>query len=502
MAPVLSRRRLLTLLVGGSTALTSLACGEPSAETVIRKAAARDPALAAAIDRARQAAAGAEARAPRVALGLPEPGARRRMPVAMFSALLGPLQLNHVSNAFAAAEAISQRRYSFLDIPLDPIAATGGQTTVSVFDINHALDAAVGTTTPPELLVYFQAHHAELAANDRLLDLSEFLASDTDFDPDAYWPGLLAAGRHRGTQFALPVAVSPDVALLNVRLAASAEYLPPDPNRETFDRDALLNTALALRGRGTGDADTEVAGLIAYVDPEPRSSGDYVVQPEPTKVLLSALGSLEDRHGAFSPLTSEQAVGAVSFLRELSAVHGLLRTDGFSFTPQFRNLSFGLWLGQLANTSPRFFGFRGVMGSLSRHLESGDLRVYPFPNLGSPANPVEIWAMIAVPSTATDPAAAYQALRALEQGLRGEVVFPAQRAPAEVLRQRMTNLGEADAQVVRDLLEHADVLTLSHAERSVIDNTIAREVLLRGADPAQTLDALALELTQRRSAQA
>ncbi len=496
MASVLSRRRLLTLLAAGSTALTSLACGEPSAETVLREAAARDPALAAAIDRARRAAAGAEARAPRVALGLPEPGERRRMPVAMFSALLGPLQLNHVANAFAAAEANSQRRYSFLDIPLDPI------TQVSVFDINHALDAVVGTAAPAELLVYFQAHHAELAANDRLLDLSEFIASDTDFDPEAYWPGLLTAGRHRGTQLALPVAVSPDIALLNVRLAASAEYPPPDPSRETFDRDALLNTALALRGRGTGDAGTEVAGLIAYVDPEQRSSGDYIVQPEPTKVLLSALGSLEDRHGAFSPLTSELAVGTVGFLRDLSTVHGLLRTDGYSFSPQFRDLSFGLWLGQLANVSPRFFGFSGPLRNLSRYLESGDLRVYPFPNLGSPANPAEIWAMIAIPSTTTDPAAAYQALRALEQGLRGEVAFPAQRVPAEVLRQRMPNLGVADAQVVQDLLEHADVLTLSHAERSLIDNTIAREVLLRGADPAQTLDALALELTRGRSAQA
>ena len=493
MPPVLSRRRLLTLLAAGST---SLACGEPSAETMIRDAAERDPVLAAAIDRARRSAASVEARAPRGALGLPEPGERRRMPVAMFSALLGPLQLNHIANAFAAAEAASQGRYSFQDIPLDPI------TQVSIFDINHALDAVVGTAAPAELLVYFQSHHAELAANDRLLDLSEFIASDTAFDPEAYWPGLLAAGRHRGAQLALPVAVSPDVALLNVRLAASAEYPPPDPSRETFDREAFVNTALALRGRGASDAGAEVAGLIAFVDPEPRSTGDYVVQPEPTKVLLAALGSLEDRHGAFSPLTSEQAIGTVGFLRDLSTVHGLLRTDGFSFTPQFRNLSFGLWLGHLANVSPRYFGFRGVMRNLSRHLETGDLRVYPFPNLGSPANPVEIWAMIAIPASTADPAAAYQALRALGHGLRGEVAFPAQRVPAEALRQRMSNLGEADAQVVHDLLENAGVLTLSHGERSLIDNTIAREILLRGADPAQTLDALALELTRGRSAQA
>ena len=142
------------------------------------------------------------------------------------------------------------------------------------------------------------------------------------------------------------------------------------------------------------------------------------------------------------------------------------------------------------------------MRNLSRHLETGDLRVYPFPNLGSPANPVEIWAMIAIPSSTADPAAAYQALRALGHGLRGEVAFPAQRVPAEALRQRMSNLGEADAQVVHDLLENAGVLTLSHGERSLIDNTIAREILLRGADPAQTLDALALELTRGRSAQA
>ena len=142
MPPVLSRRRLLTLLAAGSTSLASLACGEPSAETMIRDAAERDPVLAAAIDRARRSAASVEARAPRGALGLPEPGERRRMPVAMFSALLGPLQLNHIANAFAAAEAVSQGRYSFQDIPLDPI------TQASIFDINHALDAVVGTAAP------------------------------------------------------------------------------------------------------------------------------------------------------------------------------------------------------------------------------------------------------------------------------------------------------------------------------------------------------------------
>ena len=108
--------------------------------------------------------------------------------------------------------------------------------------------------------------------------------------------------------------------------------------------------------------------------------------------------------------------------------------------------------------------------------------------------------MVAIPSTTTNPAAAYQALRALEHGLRGEVVFPAQRAPPAVLRQRMPNLGDADAQVVQDLLEHAAVPTLSHGERSLINNTIARDVVLHGTDPAQTLDALARELTQRRSA--
>ncbi len=468
-----SRRAFITGLAAGAAALLA-ACGEATPHTdALRRAAAEDPRLAAALERARQAGANVTARAPRTTTAA-APGEHREVRVAMFEASgFGGRMFGQFANAFLAAEAASQKRFDFAE------ASLSFRETFSGWRISQAIDGLQGQN--PELVLYFPTDHQDLVDNDRLVPLTEFVAGDAAFDSGVYWPGVLETAQTDGRQMALPVAVSPQVLLFNTEAAGAVDLLVPEPELRSFDRATFLAAALAMNHSGAAGQSAGRRGFLSTVRPEPRSNGDYVASPSPVMLLTAALGPLKAPDGSFNILETEQAVNAVEFIRELVTTHELTVVGDPSIRSLMRNRRYGMAPAALA-----FAGFRD--------LSHDSIRVYPFPDLGSGRNPAVAWGLLGILKSSKDPSSSYEALRFLEQALSEFSIFPARAVPPATIQQRLPDLSQQDAEVVVNLLNNATYATPSRREVGIIDNGIARDVQLGSVSAKDALRAIVQQL--------
>ncbi|MBM4437413.1 MAG: hypothetical protein FJ029_09300 [Actinobacteria bacterium] len=306
------------------------------------------------------------------------------------------------------------------------------------------------------------------------------MGGDPDFQPDAYWPRLLDVGRSEGQRFGLPIGVVPQVTIINLNAARAAGVEPPPSDARTFTGEVLVEASLALhRLPREGDV-LGSPGLLTSFTPEPNVAGVYELWPAPSLMLPAAIRSIRDSQGTLRPLESQAAVAAVALLRDLVKRYDLMPIRRVDFRSYFREGRWGLHLSSLL-----LEGF-GVLGE--------GHPVYPFPNLGAGRNPAVVWGLLGIPAGSRDPELAYHALRVLERTLADWSIFPSRRVSAEVLRNRLPDIAPADAEMVSALLRNATFDRPSYEESSLINNTIARDVLLGNVEPAEALRRIVTEL--------
>ena len=145
--------------------------------------------------------------------------------------IAGPRLFGLFANGLLDAGRRSEGRYKYDDVPLDFFLTE---------DWSMSRSLAAVEASAPELVAFFEIDLDDLVAHDQLMPLGDFLAADPDFDPGAFWPGVLESGRHDGEQFGLPFAVSPTFTLVNGELAAERDIELPEPTLQDFTAEAFL----------------------------------------------------------------------------------------------------------------------------------------------------------------------------------------------------------------------------------------------------------------------
>ena len=460
----LSRRSALRALAAGPAFLILAACGEEAPEQPTPPAATGRRDLDVALERARTAAASVTERAPEPGPSLPQPGQRRAVPVAVMSLeVAGPRLFGLFTNGLLDAGRRSEGRYKFDDVPLD-------FSLTSDWSMSRSLAAVEASA--PELVVFFDIDLDDLVAHDQLMPLGDFLAADPDFDPGAFWPGVLESGRHDGEQFGLPFAVSPSFALINGELAAARDIDLPEPTLQAFTAEAFLRTAQAFHEPDPPDGGLGTRGILGVVLPEPTASGDYLVFPPVTVALLSALGSFRDSSGGLAPLEGDKAREVLESYVDLIHRHQLLKIGNFDFGPYLQAGTWGIGFGTIA--------FSDIGEFLA------DNRVYPFPAFGSGRNPTHTF-NLGIVKSARDPEVAYDALRHLYSAIAPDSTLPPFRVDAAAIRKLMPELNGDDENVLLHLLENAAFDGSSRSESEALRDTIVRDVFLGDTDPAEGL---------------
>ena len=157
-------------------------------------------------------------------------GERREVPVAVMSLeVAGPRIFALFANGLLEAGRQSEGRYKYSDVPLDFFVTE---------DWSMSRTLAAVEASAPELVAYFDIDLEDLVAHDQLTPLGDFLAADPDFDPGAFWPGVLESGRHDGEQFGPAVyRLSPSFALVKANWRPSGTLnCPSQPCRPSPPR--------------------------------------------------------------------------------------------------------------------------------------------------------------------------------------------------------------------------------------------------------------------------
>ena len=462
--PSVARRSVLRLLGSGTVGAIVAACGESSPEPTTPTPSTGRADLDAALQRARTVAATITESAPQRGPSLPQPGEQRTVPVAVLPLEdAGPRIFGLFTNGLLEAARQSESRYKYEDVPLDIFGSRAGS-------MSEALAATAASA--PELVVFFDGDLDDLVAHDDLAPLDDLLASDRDFDPDAFWPGALEQGRHDDVQFGLPFAVSPAFTLMNGELAAERDIELPDPTLQAFTAEAYLETAQAFHEPDPPDVGTGTQGILGAVLPEPTARGEYFVNPPVTIALLSALGSLRDSTGGFTPLQSDKAREVLDFYRDLAHRHQLIPIGNLDYGRYVRAGKWGMGFGTVAFSDIGEF--------------RADNRVYPFPGFGSGRNPTFTF-LLGVVRSIKQPEVAYDALRRLYAVIAPDSTLPPVRVDAPAVRRLMPELRGDDENVIVHLLENAVYTDLSRSEIGVLRNTLVRDVLIGNTSAADGL---------------
>ena len=462
--PAVARRNILRLLGTGTAGLVAAACGEAVPEHTTQPPSTGRSDLDAALQRARTAAASVTERLPDRSPSLPQPGEQREIPVGVMPLeIAGGRIFALFANGLLNAGRQSEGRYKFSDVPLDFFATVD-------WSMSSALAAAEASA--PELVVYFDSDLDDLVTHDQLTPLSDFLADDPDFDPGAFWPGVLDSGRHDGEQFGLPFAVSPAFTLINGELAAKRNIELPEPTLQAFTAEAFLRTAQAFHEPDPPNGGLGIRGILGGVLSEPTSLGDYIVLPPLRAALLSALGRFRDPGGGLTPLQSDKAREVLEFYSELIHQHRLLKIGDFDFGPYLQTGTWGIGFGHIAFSDIGEF--------------RADNRVYPFPAFGSGRNPTSTF-LLGIVKSAEGPEVSYDALRRLYSAIAPVSTLPPLRVDAAAVRELMPELNGDDENVLVHLLENAVFFDSSRSEINVISNTLARDVLLGDTDLGEGL---------------
>ena len=467
-----------TALVAGAAALgsaTLAACGESSNDPLPPKDLSDR--LTRDLEKARAASRTSVERRPQRRGAAPQPNALQPVTVATLPrADLGwwgnSQFFGHLVNAMATARERSDRRYTYKDASLGFPGGMSGPRTSSAFSFSSALDAVAAAV--PELVLYLQIDHADLVANEKLLNLDPYLVSDKTFDPTGFWPNLLDLGQHKGVQYGVPVAASPSVLLFNRELAAELNIEPPDPDPLNFNVDVFLKLVGDLHIADPPTGGLGSLGMLSIFSPEPNSNGDYAASPAPLNFLLSATGDLRGALDDFAPLLSDPAVETARLLKAWVQDHQFAITDNRSIWPYFQQQRIGLFETYLA------------FAPLERFASSfGSIDIYPFPALGSAGHPAYAHLLVGVLAEAKNPDLAYDAMRYLAEGLRMNAVLPAERlTPNEVVRRVPALQPEGGELVYTQMLEAA-YPSVSRRELGVITNGIVGDIIFGAASPEQ-----------------
>lgn len=145
----------------------------------------------------------------------------------------------------------AERRLSFDVLPLNPATPDVPPAVSNAFAVWPARFASMLTTlsgeSTPDLVVVDSRWVAACARADLLVDLTSLLRAESWFAADAYAGDVLAAGRVRGRQVALPLAVLADGVLYDAGVVQDRGVAPP---RADWLWPEVVAAAQALTWRG------------------------------------------------------------------------------------------------------------------------------------------------------------------------------------------------------------------------------------------------------------
>lgn len=164
----------------------------------------------------------------------------------------------------------------------------------------------------PDLVLLDSRFAAALAKADVLADLGPLLRTERWFRAEDYAGDVLAAGRVRGRQLALPLAVFADTLLYDSRAFEAGSVAPPRPDWLWSD---LLGSAQALTGPGRWGLYLRATG----------SARPFEASPSLWTIAWQRGASLIDRDGLGMTLTEPGMLDALEFLADLVGRHAVAR---------------------------------------------------------------------------------------------------------------------------------------------------------------------------------
>ena len=372
-------------------------------------------------------------RAPSREGALPQAGADRPISIALPTFAGGNWDVEPILlSAEVAARQDTEQRYKFSRTPLP---SNFGYR----WDYAATVDDGSGNSRT-DLVMLEQWDLANLVAGNKLLPLDEHLASDSTFNPGAYWPGILETGKVEGVQYAMPIAAAPWITIVNRDLAAAADYqIPP---RSAWDGQAFVEAALAMHGDPEAPGGSDALGLLLNVEPM-WGAPDQLWSYTPSFLFLqSALGSLPDSQGTFAPLRSDPAKAIAETYYDLATTYGLAES---AREASRRNHLVPLHPGARSPCSscPSAASSFGWMTRSS----GPDNVIYPFPSFGSGGAPVSVWMMMGIGNGTQEPKVTYDALRALDRNTQRVANVPAQRLEPDQLKLLFASYSDEAAQI-------------------------------------------------------
>ena len=460
----LTRRRALGLAVVASAGALAAACGEPEIPKI------QPPVLpstqrtqGAATQRVESGATPqptvivtAGDRAPSREGALPEAGANRPISIALPTFAGGNWDVEPILlSAEIAVRQETEQRYKYSRTPLP---SNFGYR----WDYASTVDDGSGNART-DLVMLEQWDLANLVAGNKLLPLDEHLTSDSTFNPGAYWPGILETGKVEGIQYALPVAASPWITVVNRDLAAAAEYeIPP---RSAWDGQAFVEAALAMHGDPEAPGGSDALGLLLNVEPM-WGAPDQLWSWSPSFLFLqSALGALPDSQGSFAPLRTDSARAIAETYYDLATTYGLAESANSDRSPIWYRYT----QGQIAML---IMSLGGLGFGWMTNSRGPDNVLYPFPRFGSGGAPVSVWMMMGIGNGTQEPKVAYDALRALDRNTQRVANVPAQRLTPEELRRLFVSYSDEAAQMVVDIMQTANYVTIDRPQWGAFVNQL------------------------------
>ena len=470
----LTRRRALRLGVMAGAGAVAAACGEPEIPTIqppVLPSTQRTQATATPLP---TVAVNLGDRAPSREGSLPEAGADRPISIALPTFAGGNWDVEPILlSAEFAARQDTESRYKFTR---EPLPSNFGYR----WDYAESLDDGSGNSRT-DLVMLEQWDLANLVAGKKLLPLDEHLASDSGFDPGAYWPGILETGKVEGVQYALPIAASPWITVVNRDLADAAEYeIPP---REAWDGQAFVEAALAMHGDPEAPGGSDALGLLLNVEPM-WGAPDQLWSWTPSFLFLqSALGALPDSQGSFAALRSPQALAIAETFYDLATTYGLAESADSRGGPIWYRYT----QGQIAMLVMSLGGLG--FGWMTR--SSGpDNVLYPFPRFGTNGGPVSVWMMMGIGAGTQEPKVTYDALRALDRNTQRVANVPAQRMSPGELQRLFPSYRDDAAQMVVDTMQNASYVTIDRPQWGAFVNQLDAGIIRDDLSANEALTAL------------
>ncbi len=471
----MTRRGVLGAVLAAGAGVVLGACGEAEVVKVER------PVLPGGGRSVTAAVMEVSERAPSGDGGLPAAGAEFPISVALptFARLNARVEQILIA-ARSGVRAETRSRYRYSEKSMASILGYG-------FAYRELLDDGSGASRTD--LVALEGWDLEHLVSNALLEpLDDHLTSDARFDPNDYWPGILAAGQIDGVQYALPVAAAPWVTVVNLDLAKAAGFAVPP--REAWDADAFVRGAAAMHQTPSVTGARRTVGVGIDLDPL-WMAPDQLWSDAPSFVFLqSRLGALPDGEGLFEGLRSNEARSVLATFHELATGYGISADQRRRRVDVFDLLNdglLGLWPFALSGR-----GFGNLIGDAM----PGENVLYPFPDFGSGRAPAMVWLMLGMGSGRNDERVVYDALRALERHAQGPTNVPARRVSAEDLQQGFPWYREDEARMVVELMERAEFVRLSRAAWGAFIKEVDAAIMLDEVSAEEALDGVARRLEE------